>query len=128
MTTYDPMEHDEREDRLPQWAQEKLRVLRARHASALQEIDSYSHGDPEQSDTVADPHAWMSDRDRKPLALRDGTEVEFKIGKPVPGQPRARARVRVRRHLDGYLELSGDSPLNLKLMASNVVHVILEDR
>lgn len=111
---------DEREDRLPKWAQELLRRLRMRLDEARKYARRTQHEG--ETDTFFDPYADLPGR------LKPGTTVVFVLGKDARGED-IYVYAKARRDGDqSYLELHGSGGLWVQGWATNVLHLNVKDR
>ncbi len=106
------IEVDEREQRLPKWAQEKLTDARrrVRDANELAQAARLATK-PDETDTLIDP--WGDS-----IGLPKGERVRFLLADD--DNLREWVDVRVK---DGVLELMGGGSLVLRPQVTNVVHI-----
>jgi hypothetical protein len=109
---------DEREERLPRWAQDKLAALRRVTRATLDELQhDRLASNPAESDMVLRPH------DDVPLGL--GTGFDARVRAILDhDEPDQWITLSVHPDRDGtYLELMGSATLQLTMQSSNVVKV-----
>jgi len=104
---------DAREDKLPKWAQDELRVLRMRLREATEEVQAYALGSDE---VLIDPYSEHA----LPVGDRD---VSFKVYDRYDDM----AYIKAKRDKGG-LELYGTSMLRIDLHGSNIVPLELRPR
>lgn len=99
-----------KEARLPKWAQEELRSLRARLDAAEDERDDLREGvfGPADTDTHADPYGST------PISLPKGEVVQYRIGYGPKDIVRARVH-------DEGLYINADGPIVVIPEAANTV-------
>jgi hypothetical protein len=110
-----------REAKLPRWAQMELSNLR----SQLEQTRAL------QAQTAPSPDWVEVDPYNVRQGLPQGARVRFHLGGPDAGfKLRQDVDARLSYHQDGgqVLEVAGDGPLQLEMVASNVIHVRVRNR
>ncbi len=125
------MDPDPREEKLPRWAQESLKSLRAQVVAANKARDDarQEHG-PTDSDTILDPYHPAG-----PIALPKGERVRFIVGDTPEGLvDRAWVDAQVARQTfrdgstDRWLEVMAGDTLAVSPQSSNVIRIRVTDR
>lgn len=120
-----PIPADEREARLPKWAQDQMNSLRRRIQDAEEALEhDRLASKPEDSDMLLRPH------DETPLGLGSGHDAHVRavIDHDRPHDQYVDVRVVRGRGSDDYVELMGGSTLALEMQSSNVVKVRVQRR
>lgn len=112
---------DPREERLPKWAQAEMERLRLRAMRAEAERDEARLATgPDESDVVID--GWGA----IPVGLGRGTQISFRPPGPTKLHP-VRRTIDVRVLDNGTVQVLGGAPLIVRLGASNVLYLTLDD-
>lgn len=117
-------EPDPREVKLPAWARDLLIAYRSVNHRAIQQVES-ARAAAKEALLATNPTTALVyiDTDQgNDIGLPSGTIV---FRDPAGPPDRWRFELRIRRTLDGWLEISGSEPLRIQPQASNVIRVRL---
>ncbi len=123
------MDPDPREEKLPRWAQESLKSLRAQVVAANKARDDarQEHG-PTDSDTILDPYHPAG-----PIGLPKGERVRFVLGQADEGivdRLWVDAQIERQTYRDGqtqvWLQLMGGDGISVSPQSSNVIRVTID--
>lgn len=115
------LEVDEREHKLPVWAQNKLKALRS-------EVREITHDFVVLSGALGtDCNTWLDGMDRNPKPLGNGARVTFVTKGTDPSETHDVfwARLMQDHHGQPYLEVSGGTGMTIAPRVTNVVEVRL---
>lgn len=115
---------EEQLTKLPKYARDRIEELERVIAKQREQLDTLT-GDPESSNTVANPYAKLKNDGAQAIGLGNCETVGFKLGDLRDSSIRAQI---IDRGHGSELEINGDYSLNIRIGSSNLVYVSIVSR